>query len=63
MSRTTSDHPIRPAREQPILHRRRRRPPSRRIDAERLERDFWSHFDLEKLASGWRGAHAPAPTA
>ncbi|MEX2582067.1 MAG: hypothetical protein WD766_02265 [Gemmatimonadota bacterium] len=49
---STNYHPVRLA-DQPILRRRRRRK-SKPIDMERLQRDFWKHFDLEKFASDWR---------
>lgn len=51
---TTNRAPVRLAKDQPILRRRRRR---RAVTAERLEmiqRDFWKHFDLEKFAMDWR---------
>lgn len=41
-------------KDQPILRRRRRR---RRVDAatmDRVKKDFWKHFDLEKFATDWR---------
>lgn len=34
--------------------RRRRTRKSRSMDLEKVQRDFWLHFDLEKFASDWR---------
>jgi hypothetical protein len=51
----TSHQPIRLAKDQPILQKRRRT--SRRAtstDLETLERNFWHFFDLEKFAADWR---------
>jgi hypothetical protein len=42
-------------KEQPILEQARRRRRKRRV-RENLEAEFWRHFDLEKLAVGWRNA-------
>ncbi len=42
------------AKDQPILRQRRR---SRRPSAaavERLQKDYWRFFDLEKFANDWR---------
>jgi hypothetical protein len=33
---------------------RRRAKKLRPADSERIQRDFWLHFDLEKFASDWR---------
>ena len=51
---STSYRPVRLAKDQPIMKRRARRK-SRPVDLERIQRDFWKHFDLEKFASDWRG--------
>lgn len=51
---TTSFSPVRLAKNQPILQRRRRRRTATAVDLERLQRDFWKHFDLEKFARDWR---------
>ena len=51
---TNHYHPVRPAKEQPILRRRHRRAKRRAADVERIQGDFWRHFDLEKFASDWR---------
>jgi hypothetical protein len=50
---STMHRPIRLAKEQPILRRRPRRRP-KPVDIEKLQRDFWQHFDLEKFAQDWR---------
>jgi hypothetical protein len=34
--------------------RRRRTKKVRTVDLEKLQRDFWMHFDLEKFAKDWR---------
>jgi hypothetical protein len=46
--------PIRLAKDQPILRRRSTRK-SRPADLERIQRDFWTFFDLDKFAADWRG--------
>jgi hypothetical protein len=49
-----SYQPVRLAKDQPILRRKPRTKPVRPADIERLQSDFWRHFDLEKFASDWR---------
>ncbi len=50
----------RPTRELQMPPRPRRRSPvaSRINDAEKLERDFWQVFDLEKFATDWNRSSA-----
>ena len=59
---STSYHPVRLAKDQPILRRARRRK-SRPLDLERIQRDFWRHFDLEKFATDWRSGVGATPAA
>ncbi|MEX2570164.1 MAG: hypothetical protein WD737_02595 [Gemmatimonadota bacterium] len=54
---------VRLAKDQPILRRNRRRRKSRPVSLERLQRDFWKHFDLEKFASDWRSEIGRPPVA
>jgi hypothetical protein len=42
------------AKDQPILRQRRKRKPVSAATLERLQKDFWKHFDLEKFARDWR---------
>jgi hypothetical protein len=47
----------RPAKEWQMPPRpRRRAKASRAVDLEKIERDFWQVFDLEKFARDWRRA-------
>ena len=46
--------PVGLAKDQPILRRARRRKPADASQLERLQRDFWRYFDLEKFATDWR---------
>jgi hypothetical protein len=41
-------------KDQPILRRRRRRRRNDAASMDRLKKDFWKHFDLEKFAMDWR---------
>ena len=51
---TMSCAPVRLAKDQPILRRRRRRKAPSAEQLERLQRDFWKNFDLDKFAADWR---------
>lgn len=50
---TTSSSPVRLAKDQPILRRRRRKRVSP-YRVEKIQRDFWKNFDLDKFAQDWR---------
>jgi hypothetical protein len=60
---TTSCAPVRLAKDQPILRRRRRRKATNADQVERIQRDFWKHFDLEKFAGDWRRGVGLRPAA
>lgn len=51
---TTSRAPVQLAKDQPILRRRRRRRSSSEKQMDRIQKDFWKYFDLEKFATDWR---------
>ena len=60
---THSSAPVRLAKDQPILRRRRRRKGVSAEQIERLQRDFWRYFDLEKFANDWRSGVGIRPAA
>ena len=51
---TLSSTPVRLAKDQPILRRRRRRKSATAEQLDRIQRDFWKYFDLDKFASDWQ---------